>query len=202
LPPKETKEAEVTNIAIISAEHSYASVMTEQPKKQSSSRGATPSRNSTRNTRGRPLVGKVLPFRHQQSNSNLQQPSKALETWHRGSLCSPRVKEDFAKSHTVNISDTSLKVTCHWEAEYLFHLDSRYTTNAMEKTVVRALHGPWDLALHDDTKEILLIFHMWVALFYKMSNRHLRSIRKVVEYSNPKKYVLINTTRLSDDDDD
>lgn len=39
-----------------------------------------------------------------------------------------------------------------------------------------------------------LLLHMWVALFYSNQNRVIRSSRKVVEHSNPAKYVSINTT--------
>ncbi|PKU26934.1 protein hypothetical protein [Limosa lapponica baueri] len=97
--------------------------------------GPAPSRNGTRSPRTGPLVGKVLPFRHQQNST------AAVAMRRRSSLLSPRLKENFAKSHTVNICGESVKVTCHWEAEYLFSLDSRYTNDALEKTVIRALHG-------------------------------------------------------------
>lgn len=147
LPPRETQEAvEVNKHSFISAEHSYASQMPEHSKKHMYPRGApypgpAPSRNGTRNARAGPLVGKVLPFRHQQNSTHPQRPFEAVAMRHRISLLSPRLKEDFAKSHTVNICGESVKVTCHWEAEYLFNLDSRYTNDALEKTVIRALHG-------------------------------------------------------------
>lgn len=35
---------------------------------------------------------------------------------------------------------------------------------------------------------------MWVALFYSSHNKVMRSSRKVVEHSNPAKYVSINST--------
>ncbi|KFV39201.1 Protein FAM208B, partial [Tyto alba] len=142
LPPRETQEAaEVNKHAFISAEHSYASQMPEHSKKHVYPRGSpypvtAPSRNGTRNARAGPLVGKVLPFRHQQDSTHPQPPSQAGS-----SLLSPRPKEDSGRSHTVNICGKSVKVTCHWEAEYLFSLDSRYTNDALEKTVIRALHG-------------------------------------------------------------
>lgn len=43
-------------------------------------------------------------------------------------------------------------------------------------------------------EEVKLLLHMWVALFYSNQNRVIRSSRKVVEHSNPAKYVSINTT--------
>ncbi|KFQ54858.1 Protein FAM208B, partial [Nestor notabilis] len=207
LPPKETPKAakvnKVNSNTIISAEHSYASQMPECSKKHVYPKGTphpapAPARNGTRSTRGRPLVGKVLPFRHQQSSRHPQ----AMATRRRSS---PRMKENFAKSHTVNICGESIKVTCHWDAQYLFHLDSRYTNDALEKTVNRALHGPWDSDLPEDVEEVKLILHMWVALFYSKP-KLLSSTRIVVEHSNPKKYVSINTTwdflELSDDGED
>ncbi|XP_069657618.1 protein TASOR 2 isoform X1 [Haliaeetus albicilla] len=212
LPPRETQEAaEVNKHSFISAEHSYASQMPEHSKKHMYPRGApypgpAPSRNGTRNARAGPLVGKVLPFRHQQSSTHLQRPFEAMAMRRRSNLLSPRLKEDFAKSHTVNICGESVKVTCHWEAEYLFNLDSRYTNDALEKTVIRALHGPWDPDLPDDVEEMKLILHMWVALFYSKPSKLLSSTRKVVEHSNPEKYVSINSSgdflELSDDGED
>ncbi|XP_076201105.1 protein TASOR 2 isoform X3 [Aptenodytes patagonicus] len=212
LPPRETqKAAEVNKHSFISAEHSYASQMPEHSKKHMYPRGApypgpAPSRNGTRNARAGPLIGKVLPFRHQQNSTHHQRPFNAVTMRRRSSLLSPRLKEDFAKSHTVNICGESVKVTCHWEAEYLFNLDSRYTNDALEKTVIRALHGPWDPDLPDDVEEMKLILHMWVALFYSKPSKLLSSTRKVVEHSNPEKYVSLNSTgdflELSDDGED
>uniref|UniRef100_A0A8C3K6C6 Transcription activation suppressor family member 2 n=1 Tax=Calidris pygmaea TaxID=425635 RepID=A0A8C3K6C6_9CHAR len=212
LPPREAQEAlEVNKHSFISAEHSYASQMPEHSKKHVYPRGSpypgpAPSRNGTRNPRTGPLVGKVLPFRHQQNSTHPQRPFEAVAMRRRSSLLSPRLKENFAKSHTVNIYDKSLKVTCHWEAEYLFNLDSRYTNDALEKTVIRALHGPWDPDLPDDVEEMKLILHMWVALFYSKPSKLLSNKRKVVEHSNPEKYVSLNSTgdflELSDDGED
>ncbi|NXT54245.1 F208B protein, partial [Pluvianellus socialis] len=212
LPPRETQEAvEVNKHSFISAEHSYASQMPEHSKKHMYPRGApypgpAPSRNGTRSARAGPLVGKVLPFRHQQNSPHPQRPLEAAAMRRRSSLLSPKLKEDFAKSHTVNICGESVKVTCRWEAEYLFSLDSRYTNDTLEKTVIRALHGPWDPDLPDDVEEMKLILHMWVALFYSKPSKLLSSTRKVVEHSNPEKYVSINSTgdflELSDDGED
>ena len=39
-----------------------------------------------------------------------------------------------------------------------------------------------------------LLLHTWVALFYSKQNKVIRSSRKVVEHSNPAKYVSINST--------
>ncbi|XP_074759654.1 protein TASOR 2 isoform X3 [Athene noctua] len=209
LLPTETQEAaEVNKHCFISAEHSYASQMPEHSKKHLYHGGApypglVPFRNGTGNPQSGVLIGKVLPFRHQQNSTQLQRAFQALAMRHRNSLISPRQKEDFTKSHTVNIHGKSMKVTCHWEAEYLFNLDSRYTNDALERTVIRALHGPWDTDLPHDMKDVKLILHMWMALFYSQPSKLLSNTRKVVKHSNPEKYVSIHSTgdflELSDD---
>lgn len=65
---------------------------------------------------------------------------------------------------------------------------------------------PWDPDLPDDMEETKLILHMWLALFYSKPSKLLSSSRKVVEHSNPEKYVSINSTgdslELSDDGED
>lgn len=65
---------------------------------------------------------------------------------------------------------------------------------------------PWDPDLPDDMEEMKLILHMWLALFYSKPSKLLSSSRKVVEHSNPEKYVSINSTgdclELSDDGED
>ncbi|NWX33422.1 F208B protein, partial [Notiomystis cincta] len=198
LPPRQAPEAaEVNKHSIIAAEHSYASPVPEHPRKHPNpkgnpSPGPAPSRNGTRNAPA--LVGKVLPFWHQQSGPS--EPSRS----------SARIKEDFAKRHTVSISGNSMKVTCLWEEEYFFHLDSRYTSDSLEKSVIRALHGPWDPDLPDDVEGMKLILHMWVALFYRKPSKLLSSSRKVVEHSNPRKFVSISSSggflELSDDSQD
>ncbi|XP_016158442.1 PREDICTED: protein FAM208B-like [Ficedula albicollis] len=157
------------------------------PKENPKSFPKTPPRNV--------LVGKVLPFRHQSCSS--------LPARSRGS---PRRKEDFSKRHKVNFWGDSIRVTCCWKGKYLFHLDSRYTNNSLEKAVVRALHGPCDPDLPDDVEGMKLILHTWVALFYRKPSKLLSSSRKVVEHINPKKFVSINSSsaflELSDDSQD
>ncbi|XP_060541169.1 uncharacterized protein LOC117657304, partial [Pantherophis guttatus] len=51
---------------------------------------------------------------------------------------------------------------------------------------------PWDESLSDDMEEMKLILHMWLALFYSKPLRAL-TVRKVVEHSNPAKYVSLNS---------
>ncbi|XP_068526245.1 protein TASOR 2 isoform X3 [Anas acuta] len=212
LLPRETQEAaEANKHSFISSEHSYASLLPENLKKppypkNTSYSGPALARNGTRGARAGPLVGKVLPFRHQQSSAHPQPPAEATAARCRGCLLSPRLKEDFAESHSVKSCGKSLQVTRRWEAGYLFSSDSKYTNDELEKTVIRALHGPWDPELPDDVEEMKLILHMWVALFYSKPSKVLSSRRKVVEHSNPKKFVSLNSTgdflELSDDGED
>ncbi|KAM9206110.1 protein TASOR 2 isoform 2-T2 [Mergus octosetaceus] len=212
LLPRETQEAaEANKHSFISSEHSYASLLPENLKKppypkNTSYSGPALARNGTRGARAGPLVGKVLPFRHQQSSAHPQPPAEATAARCRGCLLSPRLKEDFAESHSVKSCGKTLQVTRRWEAGYLFSSDSKYTNNELEKTVIRALHGPWDPELPDDVEEMKLILHMWVALFYSKPSKVVSSRRKVVEHSNPKKFVSLNSTgdflELSDDGED
>ncbi|KAG6927398.1 family with sequence similarity 208 member B, partial [Chelydra serpentina] len=208
--PLLSKEAldtsDVNKHSPIASEHSYASQMAEHSKKNTlpkAAQGPAAFRNGAKSAKSGPLVGKVLPFRHQQNNTHPQKPFDDLAVKRRRGALSSRLKEDFSKSHTVKSCDGSVKVTCQWEAEYLFNLDSKYTNNSLEKTVIRALHGPWDPDMPDDVEEMKLILHMWVALFYSKPNKFLSSTRKVVEHSNPEKYVSINSSldafELSDD---
>ncbi|XP_074980672.1 protein TASOR 2 isoform X2 [Caretta caretta] len=208
--PLLSKEAldtsDVNKHSSIASEHSYASQISEHSKKNALPKGAqgpAAFRNGAKSAKSGPLVGKVLPFRHQQNNTHAQKPFDDLVVKRRRGALSSRLKEDFSKSHTVKSCDGSVKVTCQWEAEYLFNLDSKYTNNSLEKTVIRALHGPWDPGMPDDVEEMKLILHMWVALFYSKPNKFLSSTRKVVEHSNPEKYVSINSSldafELSDD---
>ncbi|XP_039375713.1 protein TASOR 2 isoform X4 [Mauremys reevesii] len=198
--------SDVSKHSSIASEHSYASQVSEHSKKHTlpkGGQGPAAFRNGAKSANSSPLVGKVLPFRHQQNNTHTQKPFDDLVVKRRRSVLSSRLKEDFSKSHTVKSCDGSVTVTCQWEAEYLFNLDSKYTNNSLEKTVIRALHGPWDPDMPDDVEEMKLILHMWVALFYSKPNKFLSSTRKVVEHSNPEKYVSINSSldafELSDD---
>ncbi|KAL8222498.1 UNVERIFIED_CONTAM: hypothetical protein K2H54_077095 [Gekko kuhli] len=181
--------------SLISAEHSYASLAPEHLQKQLPWRGSPSppsSKNGVKSAKSGPLVGKVLPFRHQQ---NICHPHKQYRTYlpfSRSAIMAARPKDDFGKSRKVTFCDQSVRVTCQWEAEYLFSVDSKYTNNSLEKTIVRAVHGPWDLSLSDDVEEMKLILHMWVALFYSKPFRS-PTVRKVVEHSNPAKYVSLNS---------
>ncbi|KAM9672893.1 protein TASOR 2 isoform 2-T2 [Trichechus inunguis] len=189
----ETSDASQSSCVVV--EHSYALLLAEHSKKHLQQRGVQGpafAKNGTKGPEAGTPVGKVMPFRHQQNTSPLQKVFDPLVK-RKSRLMSSSLK-DFYCSHTVFSCDGSFKVTFKCDTEYVFSLDSKYTNNALEKTVVRALHGPWNTDLPDNVEEVKLLLHMWVALFYSNQNKVIRSSRKVVEHSNPAKYVSINST--------
>ncbi|XP_053261042.1 protein TASOR 2 isoform X1 [Podarcis raffonei] len=198
-PPREMGYLSDSSIhSLISSEHSYASPVSESCKK-----GAPGTKNGVKNARLGPLVGKVMPFRHQQRICHPHKQLRGYIPFTRSAVMAARLKEDFSKSHKVTFCDKTVKVTFQWEADYPPNLDSKYTNNILERTVVRAVHGPWDTRLLDDSDEMMRILHMWVALFY---NKPFRSptIRNVVEHRNPPKFVslrsIVDAFEVIDDD--
>ncbi|XP_040307464.1 protein TASOR 2 isoform X5 [Herpailurus yagouaroundi] len=195
--PEETLEtSEASQSTCVAVEHSYALLLAEHSKKHLQQRGIPGpafAKNGTKGPEAGTPVGKVMPFRHQQSTSPLRKLSEDPLPKCRSQVVSSDPR-DFQCSHTVLSCDGSVKVTFQCETEYVFGLDSKYTNHPLEKTVVRALHGPWNTDLPDNVEEVKLLLHMWVALFYSSHNKVMRSSRKVVEHSNPAKYVSINST--------
>ena len=138
--PKETHESsDASQSSFVAAEHSYALLLAEHSKRGSP--GLAFAKSSTKGSDMGTPVGKVIPFLRTKMKSPLQKLSMALAFRHRGSLV-PTGPQDFrCSSHTVFCCDGSFKVTFTCEADYSFSLDSKYTNNPLEKTVVRALHG-------------------------------------------------------------
>ncbi|XP_040270151.1 protein TASOR 2 [Bufo bufo] len=98
------------------------------------------------------------------------------------------------KQRAVSKFQDNVVVTFHWEPKYDFDVDSKFTRDPLEKTINRALHGPWNPNLKEKVEDVKIILHMWIALFYSKSSKPINfSSRKVVEHSNPAKYVSINT---------
>uniref|UniRef100_G1KWS7 Transcription activation suppressor family member 2 n=1 Tax=Anolis carolinensis TaxID=28377 RepID=G1KWS7_ANOCA len=174
--------------SLISSEHSYASLSSSKRRVLS----YPSSKNGVKYMKYEPLPGKVLPFRHQQNICH--QHKKMMDRVHfsRSAIMAARLKEDFSKYHDVTFRDKSVKVTFQWEPHYHFGLDSKYTNNSLEKTIVRAVHGPWDASQSNDIEEMKLILHMWVALFYSKPFKY-PTVRKVVEHNNPAKYISLNS---------
>ncbi|XP_037703832.1 protein TASOR 2 isoform X1 [Choloepus didactylus] len=196
-PTEEAIEtSDASQSSFVAVEHSYALLLAEHSKKHLQQRGVLGpvfAKNGTKGPEAGTPVGKVMPFRHQQNLSPLQKPFEDSFLKRKSRLTTSSLK-DFCCSHTVLNCDGSFKVTFKCETEYIFSLDSKYTNNPLEKTVIRALHGPWNTDLPDNVEEVKLLLHMWVALFYSNQNKVIQSSRKVVEHSNPAKYVSINST--------
>uniref|UniRef100_F7B3T1 Transcription activation suppressor family member 2 n=1 Tax=Monodelphis domestica TaxID=13616 RepID=F7B3T1_MONDO len=198
--PKDTLDSadeSTSTSSFIAIEHSYALLTAEHSKKhlqQRGTQGPTFAKNGTKGPEAGTPVGKVMPFRHQHNTPPVQKLLQDPIIKPKTRLLPSNLKEDFCHSHTVFSCDGSFKVTCKCETEYVFSLDSKYTNNPLEKTVIRALHGPWNADVPDNVEEVKLILHMWVALFYSNQNKVIPSARKVVEHSNPAKYVSINST--------
>ncbi|XP_022526319.2 uncharacterized protein tasor2 isoform X1 [Astyanax mexicanus] len=90
---------------------------------------------------------------------------------HRASLDVPhpssRVQRprSFHHRHVIE-KDGLLQVARLWKEKYDCRFDSRFTNDALEKSVTRALHGKWDFGIEDTFEQVHLIFHMWIGLFY------------------------------------
>ncbi|XP_047452037.1 uncharacterized protein tasor2 isoform X2 [Mugil cephalus] len=78
-------------------------------------------------------------------------------------------RRKFRYSRTFVNTETSVQVTRQWQGNYDFNFDSKFTSDAKEKTINRALHGPWDFSIQDTNEEVRLIIHMWIGLFYSRS---------------------------------
>ncbi|XP_074488505.1 uncharacterized protein tasor2 isoform X2 [Sebastes fasciatus] len=78
-------------------------------------------------------------------------------------------RRKFRQTRTFIDQDGSIQVTKQWEENYDFDLDSKFTSDPKDRTIVRALHGPWDFSMQDTSEEVRLIVHMWIGLFYSRS---------------------------------
>ncbi|XP_061533038.1 uncharacterized protein LOC133402846 isoform X1 [Phycodurus eques] len=63
----------------------------------------------------------------------------------------------------------SVQVTRQWKEKYDFNRDSRFSSDPKDRTVIRALHGPWDLSSQDTSEDMQLIVNMWISFFYSRS---------------------------------
>ncbi|XP_029290247.1 uncharacterized protein tasor2 isoform X2 [Cottoperca gobio] len=78
-------------------------------------------------------------------------------------------RRKFRHSRTFVNNDESIQVTKQWKENYDFDLDSKFTNDSKDRTIVRALHGSWDFSMQDTSEEVRLIVHMWIGLFYSRS---------------------------------
>nr|XP_020478907.1 uncharacterized protein LOC109973556 isoform X2 [Monopterus albus] len=78
-------------------------------------------------------------------------------------------RQRFGHCHTFVKKDGTVHVTRQWKENYDFNLDSKFTSDSKDRTIIRALHGPWDFSIEDTDEEVRLIVHMWIGLFYSRS---------------------------------
>ncbi|KAM9816027.1 uncharacterized protein tasor2 isoform X2 [Syngnathus typhle] len=69
--------------------------------------------------------------------------------------------------------DGSVAVTRQWKEKYDFSRDSRFSCDPKDRTVLRALHGPWDSSLGESGRDARLVLHMWIGFFYSRSTARL-----------------------------
>uniref|UniRef100_A0A3Q4IBE5 Uncharacterized LOC102782485 n=1 Tax=Neolamprologus brichardi TaxID=32507 RepID=A0A3Q4IBE5_NEOBR len=92
-------------------------------------------------------------------------------------------RQKFRYSRTFVNTEGRIKVTRHWQENYDFNLDSKFTSDPKDKTIVRALHGPWDFSIQDTNEEVRLIVHMWIGLFYSRSTPRFFHVESNFAYS-------------------
>ncbi|XP_038872935.1 uncharacterized protein LOC120065967 [Salvelinus namaycush] len=104
-------------------------------------------------------------FLCQQKDQNRKEPGLAPESLSKGIGC----KQKFHRFRRFIEKDGSVQVTRLWKENYNFNSDSKFTNDPKDKTVIRALHGPWDFDIKDTKEQVQLIIHMWIGLFYSRS---------------------------------
>ncbi|XP_064785310.1 uncharacterized protein LOC135508980 isoform X4 [Oncorhynchus masou masou] len=104
-------------------------------------------------------------FLYQQKDQNRKEPGLARESLSRGIGC----RQKFHRFRRFIEKDGSVQVTRLWKENYNFNSDSKFTNDPKDKTVIRALHGPWDFDIKDTKEQVQLIIHMWIGLFYSRS---------------------------------
>ncbi|XP_077452721.1 uncharacterized protein tasor2 [Stigmatopora argus] len=75
----------------------------------------------------------------------------------------------FNRNRTLLCNNGSVQVTRQWKEKYDFDRDSRFASDSKDRTIIRALHGPWDFSIRDTMEDMQLIVHMWIAFFYSRS---------------------------------
>ncbi|KAK2842485.1 hypothetical protein Q5P01_012685 [Channa striata] len=91
-------------------------------------------------------------------------------------------RQKFKHSRTFVNKDDSILITRHWKDNYDFNLDSKFTSDPKDRTIIRALHGPWDFSIQDTSEEVQVIVHMWIGLFYSRSTARFFQIDSNFKY--------------------
>ncbi|XP_068168315.1 protein TASOR 2 isoform X2 [Antennarius striatus] len=107
---------------------------------------------------------------------NIKAPEKDLK---KHTACTRKLR----RSRSFVAKDGSVQVTKQWKENYDFNLDSRFSSDSMSRTTIRALHGPWDFSTQDTDEEMQLILHMWIGLFYSRSTP--RFFHFDLDHTNP-----------------
>ncbi|XP_061679671.1 uncharacterized protein tasor2 [Syngnathoides biaculeatus] len=75
----------------------------------------------------------------------------------------------FKRCRSFVYKGESVQVTRQWKEKYDFNRDSRFSRDPKNRTIIRALHGPWDFSSQDTSEDKELIVHMWISFFYSRS---------------------------------
>ncbi|XP_078091956.1 uncharacterized protein LOC144508060 isoform X2 [Mustelus asterias] len=195
-PEKELVVCQNTSLHTESGKRFSAAADSQNTTHTSLSQSEVGSKDEERGYEERTLVGRVLPFRREDtcwenvtnSSPNPQKNNGALAKYGQiadytfADSAQSRFDEEFQHSRSVHEEKDTVKVTFEWKGPYLFQWDSKYTNDSLEKSVNRALHGPWDPTIQETMKEVKLILHMWIGLFYTKSSLMLQtSLRQVQE---------------------
>ncbi|XP_037109724.1 uncharacterized protein tasor2 isoform X2 [Syngnathus acus] len=87
--------------------------------------------------------------------------------------CSGKWSQAFRRHRSFLCKDGSVAVTRQWKEKYDFSRDSRFSCDPKDRTVLRALHGPWDSSLGESGRDARLVLHMWIGFFYSRSTARL-----------------------------
>ncbi|XP_077373836.1 uncharacterized protein tasor2 isoform X2 [Festucalex cinctus] len=127
-----------------------------------------------------PLSGSagLLHREHAKCGVETPQAFDDLEDFHENKTCLPsdlsrKWMNAFKRCRNFVCKDGSIRVTRQWKDKYDFGRDSRFSSDPKDRTIMRALHGPWDFSFGDTSEDMQLIVHMWIGFFYSRSTPRL-----------------------------
>ncbi|XP_057692215.1 uncharacterized protein tasor2 [Corythoichthys intestinalis] len=121
-----------------------------------------------------PLSGSTgLRYRHH-TTFGLQTPHASDNLEDENKICGPSDHSRkwmylFNHNRSFVCNHGSVQVTRQWKEKYDFDRDSRFASDSKDRTIIRALHGPWDFSVQDTMEDMQLIVHMWIGFFYSRS---------------------------------
>ncbi|XP_077423714.1 uncharacterized protein tasor2 isoform X2 [Vanacampus margaritifer] len=123
-----------------------------------------------------PLSGSTGLLHRQDAKCGVEKPqaSDDSEDSHENKNCLPsdpsrKWMNAFKRHRNFVCKDGSIQVTRQWKEKYDFARDSRISSDPKDRTILRALHGPWDFSIGDTSEDMQLVVHMWIAFFYSRS---------------------------------